>query len=99
MSVTRRQLDGCDVAVIVVAPSDNTPVRYDGRIYIRVGPRRAVASPEEERRLTEKRRSRDLPFDARGVAAATLNDLDLVPFQFGIPARSRPRRCPGGEWT
>ena len=81
MSVTRHRLEGCDIAVIVVRPSDNTPVRYDGRAYIRVGPRRAVASPEEERRLTEKRRSRDLPFDARGMAEATLNDLDLVRFK------------------
>ena len=49
MSVTPKRIDGCDVAVIEVQPSDNPPVRFDGRVWIRVGPRRAVASAEEER--------------------------------------------------
>jgi len=46
-----------------------------------VGPRRAIATAEEERRLAEKRRSRDLPFDIQQVAAATLKDLDLEFFR------------------
>lgn len=45
-------------------------------MWIRVGPRRAVATLEEERRLTEKRRSRDLPFDLHPVSSATHTDLD-----------------------
>jgi ATP-dependent DNA helicase RecG len=53
MAVRRVVLDGCAVAVIEVEPSDNPPVRCDGRVWIRVGPRRAIATAEEERRLVE----------------------------------------------
>lgn len=77
MSVHKRRLAGADMAVIEVQPSDAPPVRYRGRVWIRVGPRRAVASAEEERRLNEKRRAGDLPFDSRPVRSAELGDLDL----------------------
>ena len=65
------------LAAIIVQPSDAPPVRYKGRVWIRVGPRRDFATPEEERRLAEKRRSRDLPFDLHTVASAAKSDLDL----------------------
>ena len=81
VSVRAMTIDDCRVAVIEVQPSDNTPIRLDGRVWVRVGPRRALASAEEERRLTEKRRATNLPFDARGVAGATIDDLDLVRFE------------------
>jgi len=81
MSVYRRSLDACDVAVIVVQPSHNPPVKVDGRCWIRVGPRRAQATAEEERRLIEKRRWGSLPFDAQPVVGAALSDLDLKRFQ------------------
>jgi len=81
LTVQKRVLNGCEMAVIIVEPSDAPPVRYDGRVWIRVGPRRAIATPEEERRLTEKKRSRDLPFDIRPVRGASLDDLDLDLFQ------------------
>jgi ATP-dependent DNA helicase RecG len=77
MTVQKKSLRGCEVAVLVVQPSDNPPVRYHGRTCIRVGPRRATATAEEERRLTEKRRAGDRPFDQRPVPGATINDLDL----------------------
>ena len=38
MSVARKQIDGCTVAIIEVAPSRQPPVRVDGRTWIRVGP-------------------------------------------------------------
>lgn len=82
MKVASKTIDGCKVAVIEVQSSDNPPVRYDGRAWIRVGPRRAVAPAEEERRLVEKRRWGNLSFDAQGVSGATLDDLDLI--RFGI---------------
>ena len=78
LTVQKRVLGGCELAVVVVEPSDAPPVRYRGRVWIRVGPRRAVASPQEERRLSEKRRAADLPFDLRPVPAATMTDLDLA---------------------
>ena len=76
MVVQKRTLQGCEMAVVIVEPSYAPPVRYKGRIWIRVGPRRAVASAEEERRLNEKRRARDLPFDLHPVHAASSADLD-----------------------
>jgi ATP-dependent DNA helicase RecG len=81
LQVNKRTIDGCELAVIIVEPSDAPPVRFDGRTYIRVGPRRATATPEEERRLNEKRRARDLPFDLRPFISASIDDLNLEIFQ------------------
>jgi ATP-dependent DNA helicase RecG len=77
MTVQKRVLNGCEMAVVIVQPSFGTPVRYDGRVWIRVGQRRAVASADEERQLSEKRRSRDLPFDITAIPSASVDDLDL----------------------
>ena len=76
MRVQKKLLRGCEVAVIIVDPSDDTPVRYDGRTWIRVGPSVRVATAEEERHLAEKRRARDIPFDIRSLPSATLDDVD-----------------------
>lgn len=40
-----------------------------------------MASPEEERRLAERRRAADLPFDLQPLPSASLDDLDLDLFQ------------------
>jgi ATP-dependent DNA helicase RecG len=77
MTVQKKKIDGCDLAVVIVEPSDSPPVRYKGRVWIRVGPRRAIATQEEERRLTEKRRAKDLPFDIHPVPSAIVDDLDF----------------------
>jgi ATP-dependent DNA helicase RecG len=79
--IQKRVLRGCEMAVVEVQPADAPPVRYKGRVWVRVGPRRALATPDEERRLSEKRRARDLPFDVRPVPDAGLDDLDLDFFQ------------------
>lgn len=50
-------------------------------MWVRVGPRRAVASAEEERRLAERRRASDLPFDGRPLPSVSLDDLDLRLFE------------------
>ena len=81
MSVTREEIDGCTVAVIEVSPSTQPPVRLEGRAWIRVGPRRAIATAEEERRLTEEQVWQNLTFDARPCADASLDDLDLHRFE------------------
>ncbi len=81
MRVRSATIDGCTVAVVEVHPSDNPPVRFEGRTWIRVGPRRAIATAQEERRLVEKRRWKTLPFDAQPVPGATLDDLDRRRFQ------------------
>ena len=81
MSVDRRHLKGADMAVVTVLPSDMPPVRYDGRIWIRTGPRRALASAQEERILNERRRHRNLPFDMYPVPSAKLGDLSRLVFE------------------
>ena len=81
MSVRKVVLSIGEVAVVEVEPSASPPVRYKGRIYIRVGPRRGIANADDERRLNERRRALDLPFDARPVQGSTLDDLDLRLFQ------------------
>ena len=82
MQVDRRNLDNCEVAVIQVEPSENPPVKVDGRYWIRVGPRRGQASAEEERRLTEKRRRGNLPYDMHGVSSGSVEkDLDRQKFR------------------
>lgn len=89
--VRRVSLDGCEVAVLEVEPSENPPVRLDGRVWIRVGPRRAIATAEEERRLIEKRRWGTLPFDAHPIRGAELSDLDLKRFELEyLPAVTSP---------
>ena len=81
ISVRRASLDGCDVAVVEVQPSRNPPVRYNGRVWVRLGPTCRIATPDEERRLTEKRRWSTLPFDAQPVAGTNLSDVDLTRFR------------------
>ena len=80
MSVEKRRLQDADVAVITVQPSDAPPVRCRGRIWIRVGPRRMLASTQDERILSEKRRALDRFFDAEPVPTSSLDDLDLRRF-------------------
>jgi ATP-dependent DNA helicase RecG len=79
--VQKRIISGCELAVVIVEPSDAPPVRFNGRVWVRVGPRRATATAEEERRLAEKRRAKDLPFDLRPLVSAILDDLDLDLFR------------------
>ena len=81
LAVGKRRLLGAEVAVVVVRPSASPPVRYRGRTWIRIGPRRAVASAEDERVLSEKRRHRDPHHDARPVAGATLAELRIGDFE------------------
>ncbi|MGH8909126.1 MAG: ATP-binding protein [Egibacteraceae bacterium] len=81
LDVQKRRLHEMDLAVVVVHPSEAPPVRYRGRVWVRIGPRRAVASAGEERRLAEKRRAGDLPFDLWPLRSASLDDLDLDMFE------------------
>lgn len=75
--VQKRVVNGCTVAAIFVEPSQAPPVRYKGRVWVKVGPTVAQATREEEQRLAERRRAADLPFDLQPASEATLDDLDL----------------------
>lgn len=81
MSVQKVTMATGELAVVEVQPSTAPPVRYKGRIYIRIGPRRGIANADDERQLNERRRALDLPFDARPVAGTTLDDLDMDGFE------------------
>ena len=81
LSVEKRVLKGVACAVVTVTPSDMPPVKYDGRIWIRTGPRRALANEHEERILNERRRYKNLPFDIYPVPTAKLNDLSKSIFE------------------
>ncbi len=78
--VERRRLLGADVAVVSVTPSDSPPVSYKGRVHVRWGPRRGIATSQDERILNERRRHRDRPFDVQPVTSATLRDLNRTVF-------------------
>lgn len=77
MTVQKRMLNGCPVAVITVEPSLDPPVRYRGRVWVRVGPSVREAAVADERMLGERRRAADLPFDMRAAAGTTTESLDL----------------------
>lgn len=79
--VEKRHLRGCDLAVVTVWPCDSPPVRFKQRIHVRWGPRRGLASAQDERILNERRRHRDRPFDVQPVADASLDDLDRLRFE------------------
>jgi ATP-dependent DNA helicase RecG len=81
LTVEQRVLKGAAMAVVTVWPADAPPVRYEGRIWIRVGPRRGNASAQDERILNEKRRHRDRAFDTHPIQGCSLGELNRVVFE------------------
>ena len=67
MHVYKAALQGHEIAVVEVTPSHEPPVRLRGVVRVRAGPRKGVATRDEERILTERRRGWDHPFDQRPV--------------------------------
>jgi ATP-dependent DNA helicase RecG len=80
MNVAKFSFSEGDVAVVEVFPSELPPVRYKGRVHIRVGPRKALATVEEERVLTERRVLLARSFDARPCLEAKIDDIALGQF-------------------
>jgi ATP-dependent DNA helicase RecG len=81
LTVEQRSLKGASMVIVTVWPADAPPVRFDGRTWIRIGPRRALAHAQDERTLNEKRRFRDIHFEAHPIAASTLADLSRNIFE------------------
>ena len=81
ISVAKMALQGTDVAVVEVQPSDLPPLRYKGQVWVRVGPRKATANEQEERILTEKRISKARSYDASPVGGAEISDISTLQFQ------------------
>jgi len=81
LSVSVFSFDTGDVIVLEIQPSPFPPVRYKGKTWIRVGPRKAVANEMEERILSERRSANVSMFDIRPCLEASLADLDLDLFR------------------
>jgi ATP-dependent DNA helicase RecG len=77
MSTEKVVTDKGDVLVVEVTPSFDTPVRYRGRTFIRIGPRRDIASAEEERILSERCAASLPTFDTRPCCEAKLEDIEV----------------------
>lgn len=80
LNVFKMSLSEGEVAIVEVFPSDLPPVRYKGRVHIRVGPRKGIANEQEERVLSERRLALARSFDAQPCGEATLNDIALGQF-------------------
>lgn len=81
LTVEKRTLQGKEVAVVTVQPSDSPPVRYKGATHIRTGSRQDIATPQDEVRLREKRVHGSRPFDLQPISTAGLTDLNLTQFE------------------
>jgi ATP-dependent DNA helicase RecG len=81
LTVQKYEIDNKEVAVVEVYPSLFPPVRYRGRVWIRNGPRKAIAAEAEERILSEKRTSLAKTFDAYPCLASKIDDLDSQSFK------------------
>jgi ATP-dependent DNA helicase RecG len=88
LAVSKAAVPGGEVALVEVQPSDLPPVRYKGQVWIRIGPRKAVASEQEERILTERRVALARSFDAQPCTEATLDDLNEERFLLGYRKRA-----------
>jgi len=70
-----------EVAVVEVQPHFLPPVRYKGKVCIRVGPRRGTANEAEERILSEKRSAFARTFDALPCKGSSLEDISINLFK------------------
>ena len=80
MSVDYVSFEDGDVLIVEVTPSKLPPVRYRGRAYIRIGPRKDIATKEEEDILSERRSANFPTFDATPCSEATIDDIDIKTF-------------------
>ena len=70
-----------EVAVLEVQPHFLPPIRYKGKLCIRVGPRKGIANEAEERILTEKRSAFARSFDVLPCKGSALEDISIELFK------------------
>ncbi len=81
MSVESFPFPDGDVLVVEVSPSELPPVRYRGRTFIRIGPRKDWTTREEEDILAERRCYSFPTMDNSPCTGATLDDIDVEQFE------------------
>ena len=81
MTVAKFTYPTGDVAVVEVQPSPVPPVRYKGKVCIRIGPRKGTANEAEERILSEKRSTFARTFDTQPCFGAKIDDLSIDIFK------------------
>lgn len=81
MSVAKFEFPDGDVAVVEVQPHYLPPVRFKGKVCVRIGPRKGVANEAEERILSEKRSSFAKTFDTLPCMESKIDDLSIDIFK------------------
>ncbi len=81
LSVAKFTYPEGEVAVVEVVPSFQPPMRFAGRVCIRIGARRDSANEAEERILSEKRSSFAKTFDTLPCLGSTLEDISIEIFK------------------
>lgn len=89
-SLREVRVEGRPVTAVLVTPAIAPPVRLRGRVHVRIGTTNRQATPEEERRLSERSLAAARPFDISPVPGATLSDLDEQAVQAYLAAAIDP---------
>lgn len=90
MVVQKMPMPEGDIIVVEVQPHAFPPVRYKGRVWIRVGPRKGIASEADERILMEKRAVGVHTFDSTPCFGATMEDIDESAFKYTYLPKAIP---------
>ncbi|NOT84863.1 MAG: transcriptional regulator [Methylococcaceae bacterium] len=81
LTIQKYSLLGGELAVVEVFPSPIPPVRYKGKVWIRVGPSKAVANEAEESRLSERRAAHIRNFDSSPAFGSLVSDINIELFK------------------
>ena len=79
--VEKRLYNGEELAVVTVLLSNSPPVRCEGKIQVRSGPQRNIASAQDEHILIERRRYGNRPFDIHPITGTGTADLSRRQFE------------------
>jgi ATP-dependent DNA helicase RecG len=75
------QIENGQVVIVEVMPSLYPPVRFEGRCWIRTGPRKSMATVDEEKILIERRASYAKTFDLIPALGSKFTDISIEHFK------------------
>ena len=81
MTIYHESFDEGDIVVIEVFPSSYPPIRYKGQVWVRIGPRKALANNDDIHILEEKRLHSATRFEIMPCVDSCLADLNLDLFR------------------